>query len=85
MYFHFVFSDFLVEEQGPDKGKELQFWVNRNELRLYNLKECHPMDIIHDGKLYRNNVLIEMNVDFEELRRIQKESLDVFVEPLKNR
>ena len=69
MYFHFSYNEFLVEETGFEKERELQFWISGEDLKKYNLKESHPLDIIEDGSLFRNHDYIEINVDFVQLKR----------------
>jgi len=75
MYFHFEFSDYLVEEVKEPSQVSLQLWLKSEQLRLYNIGEADIFDLMHDGKLYKNTKYQPVIVDFTKLEEVKLTSL----------
>lgn len=75
MFFHFRFSDFLVEEIQEAEQQSLQLWLKAPDLKAYNIGEAHILDLMHDGKLYRNKEHQPIIVNFNQLDRDDSRSL----------
>lgn len=75
MFFHFQFTDFLVEEL-PSSGQEsLQLSLKADDLKAYSLGEADIHDLMHDGKLFRDHQHQPIMVDFEKLKETELQSL----------
>lgn len=67
MFFHFRYSDFLVEEIKEPGGQSLQLWLNAADLKAFNVGEASIHDLMHDGKLFCDTLHQPVIVDFEKL------------------
>ena len=63
-YFHFQFMSYLVEEAvGPGRDS-YQVWLQGPDLKAYNERTAHMIDLLHDGKVYKNKIDQPVNIDF---------------------
>lgn len=75
MFFHFKFTDFFVEEI-PKPGKQpLQLWLKADDLKAYNIGDAHILDLMHDGKLFRDKEHQPIIINFEKLDETDARSL----------
>lgn len=75
MLFHFKFTEFLVEEM-PESGKQaLQLWLKADDLKAYNVGDAHILDLMHDGKLFRDKEHQPIIINFEILDETDTRSL----------
>lgn len=67
MYFYHRFSDYLVEEISEPGEETIQVWQNREDLKQYNKGNAHMVDLLQDGKIYKNYTYQPLEVNFELL------------------
>ncbi|MDB4918721.1 hypothetical protein [Mucilaginibacter sp.] len=75
MFFHFKYSDYLVEEIKEPGEQSLQLWLKADELKAFNIGEASIHDLMHDGKLFRDTQHQRVVVDFDKLDETENLSL----------
>jgi hypothetical protein len=59
----------------PKKVNPLCNSVKAGDLKAFNVGEAHTLDLVHDGKLYRDKEHQPVMIDFDELDASQMTSL----------
>lgn len=75
MFFHFQFTDYIVEESKEPGQTSLQLWLKADDLKAYSIGEAHMLDLMHDGKLFRDEKHQPIIVNFEQLDEELRKSL----------
>jgi hypothetical protein len=75
MFFHFNYPDYLVEEINEPDVQSLQLWLKATDLKAYNVGEASIHDLMHDGKLFRDQEYQPIIIDFDKLDETDSQSL----------
>jgi len=70
------YKSFLVLELADKSYNRLQVWLQGDDLKAFDLRKANIYDLLYDGNIYKNEVDLDIRVDFEALEEIQHRSFN---------